>query len=308
MKTSVADLHSRVLCLRIVPVSGATIRLARYPKNLIMGNGAIYLSGSGYEITGYSSDITMSPGMVDLQGIADIAGIGYDEISSGLFDGAKCYLFATSFDDPVEDEEPITASIMGKTTLIDDTFKIEEMAITDALNQNVGKVYAATCQKTFGGQEFAGCKIDTAALTVTGTLTGVYSRSIFRDVARLEAFDYFAGGSITFTGGANAGLAAAGIKRYTNGVIELQEPLYYNPAAGDTYTMIPGCRKRLGDCRDKFNNVANFGGFPWVPTGVQYTQVADSNRNAASADPEGIEATPPKYPSDLTALIFVASL
>jgi len=30
-------------------------------------------------------------------------------------------------------------------------------------------------------------------------------------------------------------------------------------------TLYPGCSKTIADCRDKFNNLINFGGFPWLP-------------------------------------------
>ena len=40
------------------------------------------------------------------------------------------------------------------------------------------------------------------------------------------------------------------------------------PAAvqvGDTFSIVAGCRKRLEDCRDKFDNVLNFRGEPHRP-------------------------------------------
>lgn len=274
MKATVADYRTRVLCLRIVPKTGSPIRLTHHPKNLTMGNGAIYLSGSGYDVTAYSASANLSPSLVDLEGIAGFAGIDKDAIASGVFDNARAYLFATSWTNPVEDEEPIVASILGKTTLLDDRYRIEEMALIDALNQSVGKTYSASCSKTFGGQKYAGCKVNLAAITVTGTLTTVTGKSIVRDAARAEAADYFAAGTIQFTSGANAGLKPLEVKRHkADGTLEVFEPFHYLPAVGDAYTLIPGCRKRLADCRDKWNNVLNFGGFPNIPTGSQYAQI-----------------------------------
>lgn len=273
MKAAVADYHSRVLCLRIVPVTGSTIRITHHPRSLTMSNGEIYLTGAGYEFTGYSATASLSPAMVDLAGIAGMAGIDADTLASGVFDGARCYLFATTWNTPVEDEEPIAASLLGKTTLMDERYTIEEMALVDALNQSVGKTYSAGCQKTFGGQEYAGCMVDLSLITVTGTLTAVTSGSIFRDSARTEDADWFAGGTVQFTSGANAGMKATEVKIYSaNGTIETWEPFYTTPVIGDAYTLIPGCRKRLVDCRDKWSNVINFGGFSFVPTASQYSQ------------------------------------
>jgi len=273
MKPQVAPLERRTFCLRIVPKIGAPIRLTQYPRDLAMGNGAVYLSSSGYDFTGYSASSTLSPAMVDVEGIAGLAGIGVDQIQSGVFDNARCYLFACDWAAPVEDFEPIAASIFGKTHLLDQRYKIEEMALVDALNQSVGKTYTAACPKRLGGQEFAGCKINLAAYTVTGAVASVASPYILRLAGRTEAADYFAQGTLQFTSGANAGLKPLEIKAYAlDGSVELYEPFYYAPAVGDAYSLVAGCRKRLQDCRDKFNNVLNFGGFTHVPTTSQYTQ------------------------------------
>jgi uncharacterized phage protein (TIGR02218 family) len=42
-------------------------------------------------------------------------------------------------------------------------------------------------------------------------------------------------------------------------------PLQSPPAAGDTFTVYFGCDHTPGTCRSKFNNLANFRGFPYVP-------------------------------------------
>ena len=169
MKPAVADPRFRVICLRIEPTTGSPIYLTHHVRDLVM-SGHTYLSTSGYDFTGYTSTASMSPSMIDLSGIAGLAGIGFDEIGSGVFDNARVYLFATTWTSPVEDEEQIVASILGKTTLQDSRYTIEEMALIDALNQSVGKTYTAACPKTFGGTEFAGCNANAATFTVTGAL------------------------------------------------------------------------------------------------------------------------------------------
>ena len=270
MKAHVADARFRVMCLRIEPKTGSPIYLTHHPRDLVIG-GHTYLSSSGYEFTGYSSTTSMSPGVVDLNGVAGMAGIDFDTVSSGVFDNARAYLFATTWNAPIEDEEPIVASILGKTTMRDKKYTIEEMALIDALNQSVGKTYTVACSRTFGD---AGCQVNLAAITVTGALTAATSQSIFRDAARSEAADYFAAGTIQFTSGLNANLKPLEIKRYeADGTIEVFEAFHYPPSVGDSYTMIPGCRKRLEDCRDKWSNVINFFGFSHIPTGSTYAQV-----------------------------------
>ncbi len=276
MKSTVADYRYRVLCVRIVPVTGATVRLTDYPTDLTMSGGQVYLSTNGYALSGYSATSDFSPSSIDLEGIAGIAGISRAAVASGVFDGARVYGFATDWTSPVEDEDPLTSGVFGETQLLDDRYKISGVSMVDLLGQAIGKTYGPTCDKTFCSQGFAGCKADLEANTVTGTLTDVTSPRIFRDAARSEPDDTFGAGSIRFTSGANAGLKAQEIKTYADdGTIELNEGFYYLPEVGDAYSMVRGCRKRLEDCKNRLggSNILNFGGFPNAPTSSQYSQV-----------------------------------
>lgn len=273
MKSAVANPAYKIHCLRIVPLWGATVYLTDHPRDLVMG-GHTYQTDSGYQFSGMASESSMAPGVMDLEGIAGIAGIDFDEIVSGVFDNARVYLFATTWTAPIEDEEPLGVAFMGKTVMRDQRYTAELMMMVDALNQTTGKTYTPTCRKPFGGQEYAGCKLDLVPLTVTGTLTHVTSNGVFRDSTRAEAADYFGEGLISFTAGQNAGLRPLEIKTHAaDGTFALHEPFHYPVAVGDAYTLVPGCRHRLEDCRDKWNNVVNFGGYSFVPTQSVYTKV-----------------------------------
>ena len=75
---------------------------------------------------------------------------------------------------------------------------------------------------------------------------------------------YFDNGQLLFTSGANSGLVKA-IRQYIGGVLFFNSPLPSVPNPGDTFTAYPGCDKTQATCTNKFNNLANFEGFPYVP-------------------------------------------
>jgi uncharacterized phage protein (TIGR02218 family) len=273
MKPSAANPKYRVMCLRIVPKSGPIVRFTNHVRDLTMSNAQVYMTNSGYDFTSYTASSGMAASMVDLEGVLGLAGIGRDQLSSGQYDNARAYLFATTWNAPVEDEEPITLSLLGKVQFIDDRYRVEEMGLVDVFGQSVGDTYTPNCQKTFGGQEFAGCKKDLGPLTVSGSLNHVLSNYVFQDELRTEEADWFGAGLIWFTSGPNAGLPAKEIKRYeADGVIEIFEPFYYDISVNDEYQMTPGCRKRLEDCK-KHNNILNSGGFTFIPVSSKYQQV-----------------------------------
>jgi len=277
MKSTVAPYETSVKCLRIVCGNGTTVRLTRYPFDLTMSNAEVYKADSGYDFSSVISETSFSASSFDLEGFVGVAGITRDQIASGVFDGARAYLFATDFLAPVEDYEPLIASVLGKTIIEDDRYRIEEMALIDLLGQSVVDTYTAACPKIFGGQEHGGCGVDLTAVDVVGAVTSIGSDYVFTDSSRAEAADYFGWGTVQFTSGANAGLAPIKIRDYgSGGVFTLYDPPYYPLVIGNTYIAIPGCRKRLEDCRDKYSNILRFGGFPWVPVGSTYRKVGQN--------------------------------
>lgn len=271
MKPTVAPYATAAWCVRIECTNGTTVRLTVYPYDLKMSNGNIYETDSGYEQTAYSSGTSMAASAIDMTGFVGVAGITRDQISSGIFDNARIYIFKCDFLNPVEDYEPVTAGFFGKTTVEDDKYTIQGMGLIDALNQSTGKTYTALCSRTFGD---AGCGKNLASLSVSGSVSSVISSNTVRDTSRTEAADYFGAGTIQFTSGANAGLPAIEIKSYAaDGTITTHEPFYYEPSTGDAFTLVPGCRGRLIDCKDKWNNVINRFAFDHIPTGSDYSQV-----------------------------------
>lgn len=270
MKSVVAPYATAAWCVRIECTNGTIVRLTAYPHDLTMSNATVYKTDYGYEPTAFSASSGFSPSAVDLEGIVAAAGISRDALASGVFDNARVYVFKTNFLAPVEDYEEVSAGFFGKATLMDDHYRIEGMSLIDALNQSVGSIYQAACPRTLGD---AGCMVNLAAITVTGTLTHVTSSSVVRDSARGEAADWFGAGTIHFTSGQNTGLKPLEVKDYAaNGTVTTFEPFYYPPAIGDAYVMVPGCRKREADCRDKFSNIINFFGFTRIPTSSTYTK------------------------------------
>lgn len=289
MKPHVADWSTKVRCARIVAADGTTVRITEHPVDLVMSNGQVYRCDTGYEFTGFDDTAGMAPGSLDLSGILD-HGISRDQLGSGVFDNARIYAFATTWKTPIEDEEGVALAFLGKTTLNDSTYSTEVMSAGDVLSQEDTLIYSPGCQWTYFDQHLgegliawtrSRCTGPRSApdgpniedFKVYGSITGVTSQYQFQDTSRTEADDYFSAGEVLFLTGQNAGLRALKIKRNTaGGQFALHGGTYYMPQVGDTYVMIPGCRKRPEDCLAKGNKI-NFGGQEWVPTASEYTQI-----------------------------------
>ncbi len=88
--------------------------------------------------------------------------------------------------------------------------------------------------------------------------------------------EWYTGGMVTFLTGNNAGLSME-VRKWTNAtnLLELFEPMKFAIEVDDIFTVYPGCDKTIAACRDKFDNVVNFRGEPFVPGNDQLFRSPD---------------------------------
>jgi uncharacterized phage protein (TIGR02218 family) len=147
----------------------------------------------------------------------------------------------------------------------------EIKGINNALTAQVGNVTKAECSHDFCD---AGCTLDAADYTITGTLTGVTSVTSFADSGIALPAGWLNNGKLVFTSGSNNGFPLRIDNNNTATQIVLRTPAPYLPVIGDTYSAIAGCAKRLTDCQNRLendgvttaNNVLNRAAFDFVPT------------------------------------------
>ena len=111
----------------------------------------------------------------------------------------------------------------------------------------------------------SGCGFNPAAAVVNYSVTSASSKLVIYSAAT-QATGHFDQGVMKFNSGANTGVKRT-IKSYQQGVnTVLSYPLPNTPTVGDAFSMWPGCDKTQTMCQNKFANIANFRGFPYIPT------------------------------------------
>jgi uncharacterized phage protein (TIGR02218 family) len=109
----------------------------------------------------------------------------------------------------------------------------------------------------------AGCGLVKASFAEANTVQGGSTVNKLISLSA-KADGYYDNGQIVFTSGPNTGLTKA-VKQYFTKNFFFNSPLPFAPNAGDAFTAYPGDDKTQATCTNKFNNLANFGGFPYVP-------------------------------------------
>jgi uncharacterized phage protein (TIGR02218 family) len=147
-------------------------------------------------------------------------------------------------------------------------FAAELRGLADALNAETGRLYTPTCAADLGDAR-CGVDLDDPLYRGEGEVSALNGVSAFV-ASGLAGFDdgWFTGGRLTFTGGANADDAME-VKRHRKEddvvIVELWQAMALPIAPGDTFAVTAGCDKRFATCRDRFDNVLNFRGFPHIP-------------------------------------------
>jgi len=298
--TALADPFTKTFCVRIEPRYGSPpIYLTTYPTSLYVvdpgdaNSVTEYLPEQGTEHSDYDMSQTFTPSVIEMKGVFGLYGITREKILRGDFDGARAYVFATSWKYPIKDEEPIGVFIFGKPKITDSSFTLELHHILEAFNAAPQLTYSKTCVNSFGDQTPDGytiplsfCRVDpSVAAMVESTITASFGPAEFEDssTAALPT-DWYGAGYMQFQTPENFWSKPFEIKSFNAGVFTLFENPLYEITTGTVYRARVGCRKRLIDCRDKFNNILGFEGteggffaFNDIPNSEQSSKVGGFN-------------------------------
>jgi hypothetical protein len=144
------------------------------------------------------------------------------------------------------------------------------------------RVYDDHCQADPEGLDKLGIDLtqEWALTAVAGrrlTATGLGGYHVGNDPLVEDAYDdYFTAGIAKWTDGDGVehiryimqhfGAAGIGANLRKLGWVDLDYAFPAGCMAGETVTFIAGCKRTATVCDAKFDNVANFGGYPYIPT------------------------------------------
>lgn len=132
--------------------------------------------------------------------------------------------------------------------------KIEcESVFTSLRRQGLRALYLRTCRH---GLYSSGCGISMAAHERRGVVQAVNGQRI---ILTQSVGDDLAGGIVKTQDGALRYIRAQ------NGA-ELLLSRAFEVAVADALWIYPGCDLQMQTCINRFNNLDNFGGFPWIPS------------------------------------------
>jgi uncharacterized phage protein (TIGR02218 family) len=252
-------------CWRIVRADGVVLGFTDHDRALQF-DGVAHEPESGLDASDAVAHAGLQVGGLEVTGAFSSERITERELEAGLYDNARVEAWLVNWAAPEERRRMRVGSI-GEVKRDGASFTAEIRGLAHALDQERGRILRATCDADLGD---ARCGIALAGAEWTASAVVLETDSFGRLSALVPGerpTGFFDGGVLAFTSGANAGRRGE-VLRHVRGdddVIELWQAMSEAIAPGDAFTVSAGCDKRFATCRDRFDNIANFRGFPHMP-------------------------------------------
>lgn len=268
---TMADLYTITL------VSGTVLRYTSADVNITRAGATFSCSGPlvhrgnvrtvlGLEVD--TLDLTISPRAVATDMAAAHTLQGQPFIAAclqGALDGAQVQLHRAFLSDWALPPVGEVLMFSGRVSDVSGSRSVLKVAVKsdlELLNIKLPRnLYQASCLHTLYD---AGCAVNKAARTVIGTVTGVNGTGQWLQSNLGQPSAWFSQGVLTFTSGVHAGVQRT-VKDHGAGAFTFALPLPGAPGVGDRFSVYPGCDKTQATCSAKFNNLARFRGFPYIP-------------------------------------------
>lgn len=246
--------------LRIERLDGEVFAFTSSDTDAVI-DGERYLAAPGLEISNLVSTAGFQVDNLELTVFPDDTLLTRESFIAKLWKGARFELFVYNWADLTMGWNVIKVGWLGETKLGDIAVTVELRSLRQALQQQVGEYTTQTCRNRLGDER---CKVDLGPLTSTRAVATSVDRYTLTMTGATMPDDYYGEGTAEFLSGANDGVSLK-IRSYVAGVVTLGTPAPFGIEPGDSVRVVAGCRKRLQDCRDKFNNILNMRAEPHLP-------------------------------------------
>ena len=253
-------------CWRLTRRDGTVQGFTDHDENLAF-DGTTFRAGTGFQGSELESRFGLAVTGTEIHGALADDALNESDLAAGRYDDAKVELFLVNWADVVQ-RLLLRTGHLGEVRREGGAFAAEVRGLSARLNEERGRIFAATCDADLGD---ARCTIalDDPRFRGAGGVTAVEGASLVR-VSGLDAFaaDWFSRGKLIFSSGANAGFAVE-VKEHRAEAGEVYLALWQQTpepcAIGDLFVVTAGCDKRFESCQTKFDNAVNFRGFPHLP-------------------------------------------
>jgi uncharacterized phage protein (TIGR02218 family) len=239
------------------------------------GDTVTYLAATGFTNTAASNKSDLSVDNIEVTAFLDSSAIDENDLRAGVYDNCDVSIRIVNWNDLTMGDLMVSRSTVGIVKMVNGMFTAELRGLTQKLTTVLGATYGPVCRAIFGsglsGIDMDSkylCMFDVTTVRQTGVVDSAPDAGTIVPMAGLTgATGWFDDGFLKFTSGVLAGKAFE-IKAWDGTTLTLFLPMPTPPASLDTFEIEPGCNHLVGpvgDCQNKFSNIVNFRGEPFIP-------------------------------------------
>jgi uncharacterized phage protein (TIGR02218 family) len=249
-------------CWLLTRADGVVMGFTEHDRDLSVA-GVTCRAATGLDAAEASAELGFAVGGGDVSGALTSAGLTEADLAAGRYDGASVASWLVNWEDPAQ---ALLAgrAVIGEIRRSDTGFIAELRGEAHRFDEERGRLFTAGCSADFGD-----ARCGAALAQYGGAIVATDGRFTLASGDMPSIPDgWFTGGRLTLTTGLNAGFATeVKLHRATTGEAEfaLWQGAPSPMAAGDLFSVTPGCDKSFSTCRDRFGNAVNFRGFPQMP-------------------------------------------
>lgn len=283
MKTQIERSSNQywALCWRItlVTIANRVYRFTDAAESLFFPDGEKFQAMDGMEGSAQQRKDNFKGINRDTRGVISDSQITDEDLQRGIFQGA--YIEEYLVDTRLAGIGPINVTQYWVRGVSFDgaEWSLEVDGTTSQFDGPVGDFWGKMCRVEVFSDGNGKCNVSSFLFrnnALIGTVINDRSEFEFTNGAPLwQENDFGQDGWCTFVTGLNVG-ATIRIKQYTISdpatlaTVELQARAPFTITSGDLIELLPGCNKRtgpFGHCFERFNNIANYQGEPFIPGG-----------------------------------------
>jgi uncharacterized phage protein (TIGR02218 family) len=278
-------------CWRLQRRDGVLMGFTDHDQDVVL-DSLTCRAGTGLSSSEATSRLGLSVDGAEISGALADESLSEADLAAGRYDAAAIEVFLVDWSEPAL-HVLLARGALGEVRREGTAFTAEFRGLAHRLNEERGRLYTATCSADLGD---ARCTVDlnSAEFRGAGAIAVLRGTSVFA-ASGLTAFDdgWFTAGKLSWTSGANAGLAVEVKSHRVEGaavLITLWQKMPEPLAVNDAFVVTAGCDKRFATCRARFDNVLNFRGFPHIPGNdflVSYAVPGAPGNDGASMNPAG---------------------
>jgi uncharacterized phage protein (TIGR02218 family) len=252
-------------CWAVTRRGGATLGFTDHDRALSF-EGIEFRPETGLSAAALVQGTGLAVDNSEVLGALSDAAISEADLDAGRWDGAELRLWHVNWADPASRRLRFRGTL-GEVRRQGGGFAAELRGLAEPLNRPLGRLYGRGCQAVLGDGR---CRVDLARPGLVAELPAGETGGRLFAPAGLEAFPprWFERGRLRVVSGRAIGQEGIVKHDRSNALgrrLELWAPLRLPVAPDDLIRLEPGCDKTPATCRVKFDNIANFQGFPFIP-------------------------------------------